>query len=284
MRLDRWLPADARWCQIAFLASFLAAGVAVLGFEVPPWQPPLVLAAACGTQWAMMRALRTPDVGYRSAVITALGLSLLLRSDWPWLPPLAAAMAIAAKFLIRVRAKHLFNPATFGLAAAMLLTSHAWCSPSQWGEASAVLAWLAILGLAVVSRAFRTDISVAFLGTWVVLKAGRVLYLEQRPEVLAHQLAVGSLILFAFFMISDPKTTPDHRWGRVAFAAAVAGLGFYLQHGLWWQNGLIWALFLLSPLVPLIDRFLPAPAYAWGRTRSVPCPSTAVALPASLPS
>ena len=55
--------------------------------------------------------------------------------------------------------------------------------------------------------------SLAFLGSWVLLKLGRVLWLGQRPAVLGHQLLVGSLILFTFFMISDPKTTPDRRLG-----------------------------------------------------------------------
>jgi Na+-translocating ferredoxin:NAD+ oxidoreductase RnfD subunit len=105
------------------------------------------------------------------------------------------------------------------------------------------------------------------LGSWVALKTARVLYLGQRPEVLLHQLNVGSLILFTFFMISDPKTTPDRRSARILFAAAVAGLAFVLQHSFWWYNSLIWALLLLSTLVPLIDRFLPADRYQWPAER-----------------
>ena len=66
--------------------------------------------------------------------------------------------------------------------------------------------------------AFRTDVSLAFLGSWVLLKLGRVLWLGQRPAVLGHQLLVGSLILFTFFMISDPKTTPDRGARRIGWA------------------------------------------------------------------
>ena len=67
------------------------------------------------------------------------------------MPPLAAIIAIGAKYLVRIRGKHVFNPGMLGLTSCILLTGHAWCSPSQWGEGMALLAWFAVLGLAVVS-------------------------------------------------------------------------------------------------------------------------------------
>jgi Na+-transporting NADH:ubiquinone oxidoreductase subunit NqrB len=252
---------DPRWLQIAFLSSFLACGF-WLGV-VPAWQPPLCLAAALAAQEIGRRLTGAPPSTQRSAIITGLGLSLLLRTDLFWLAPLAAVLAIASKFLLRFRDKHLFNPANFGLAVCMLVTAHAWCSPSQWGESILLRIWFLALGLAVVNRAFRTDTSLAFLGCWALLKAARVLYLGQSSGVFLHQLEVGSLIVFTFFMISDPKTTPDHRLGRVIFAALVAALGFFIETHLWIRNGPIWALFLLSPLVPVLDQWLRATRYQW---------------------
>lgn len=254
---------DPRVLQIAFLGTFLIAGLTVLDFDLPLWQPPLIVLTACATQFALTRLMRVPPAGYLSPVISSLGLTLLLRSDLWWLPPLAAVVAIGSKFLLRFRGKHIFNPTNLGLAAAMLLSTHVWCSPSQWGENGVTVAWFAIFGLAVASRAFRSDVSLAFFATWVLLKLGRVLYLGQKSTVLFHQLSTGSLILFTFFMISDPKTTPDSRAGRIVLAVGVAGLGFYLQHGLWKYNALIWALLLASPLVPLIDRLFKGARYHW---------------------
>jgi Na+-transporting NADH:ubiquinone oxidoreductase subunit NqrB len=263
MPLAAALPRDPRHLQIAFLASFLAAGVGWLGFDVPVWQPPLIMLTACVTQWTMTRLFQAPPVGYLSPLITSLGLSLLLRTDAFWVGPFAAAVAISSKFVLRVRGKHLFNPTNLGLVAAMLLTPHAWCSPSQWGHSGALLGWFAAFGLAVAHRSFRSDVSLAFLGSWVLLKAARIFYLGAPWASLQHQLSAGGLILFTFFMISDPKTTPDHRVGRVLYALFVAGLAFFLLHGLWWQNALIWALCLVSPLTPLIDRVLPSGRFQW---------------------
>ena len=271
------LPRDPRWLQIAFLSSFLVTGVLFLGFDIPWWQPPILLGCAWSTQWLMTQVLKVPPAGYLSPTITGLGLSILLRTDALWVLPLAAFAAIAGKFVIRIRGKHLFNPANLGLGVAMLCTSHAWCSPSQWSENTVLIAWFAVLGCAVTQRAFRQDISLAFLAAWVALKVGRVLYLGQHLPALVHQLAVGSLIIFAFFMISDPKTTPDHRAGRIFYAALVASVGFAIQFGLWWQNGLIWALLACSPLVPLIDSL-------WSPQRKVvPCMPSLVSVSVSSP-
>ncbi len=254
-------PREPRWFQIAFLGSFLVAGLQ--SDAIPAWEPPLTVGTALLTQAGLGRWKRAPPGHLLSGAITGLGLTLLLRSDIPWIPPLAAVGAIASKFLLRIKGKHVFNPANGALVGAMLLTTHVWCSPSQWGESTVLLFWFIALGITVSVRSLRSDISLAFLVFWLALKAGRVLYLGQRPQVLVHQVSIGSLIVFTFFMISDPKTTPDHRLARIAFAGLVAVLAFTLQHGYWIQNAPIWALAVLSPLVPLLDRLARSERYRW---------------------
>jgi Na+-transporting NADH:ubiquinone oxidoreductase subunit NqrB len=242
---------DPRWLQVAFLGTFLSVGLASRDF--PIWHGPLLFAAALGTQLACMRLLRLENVGMLSAVITACGLTLLLRSDVWWLPPLAAMAAIGSKFTVRIRGRHFLNPANLGITAAMLATSHVWCSPAQWGEGGLLLLWMFALGCMVAHRAFRSDVSLAFLGSWIALRAARVLWLGQSGQVLLHQLVSGSLILFTFFMISDPKTTPRGRTARLVFGAAVACGAFALQHVAYARNPLLWALLLSAPLTPLFD-------------------------------
>jgi Na+-transporting NADH:ubiquinone oxidoreductase subunit NqrB len=237
--------------QIAFLATFLALGLASRDF--PLWHAPLLFAVALGTQLACTRLLKLENMSVLSAVITACGLTLLLRSDVWWLPPLAAVAAIASKFAVRIRGRHFLNPANLGITAAMLVTPHAWCSPAQWGEGGLLLLWMFALGCMVAHRAFRSDVSLAFLVSWIALRAARVLWLGQSSQVLLHQLVSGSLILFTFFMISDPKTTPRGRAARLAFGATVACGAFALQHLAYTRNPLLWALLLSAPLTPLFD-------------------------------
>ena len=244
------MPRDPRLLQIAFLCRFLLLGLATRDF--PIWHAPLLFASCLGTQLLCERLLKLPHAGLLSPIITSFGLTLLLRAGALWIPPLAGALAIASKYAVRIRGRHFFNPANFGLCCMMLLTTEAWCSPTQWGESGILLLWILALGLAVAHRAFRADVSVAFLGSWLLLRAARVLYLGQHPAVLLHQLASGSLLLFTFFMISDPKTTPRSRTARVAFAIIVALVAFQLSLR-WVQNPILWALFLCAPLTPLFD-------------------------------
>lgn len=264
------MPRDPRWLQIAFLASFLAFGLAARDF--PLWHAPLVFAACLATQALCARMLGVETNGWLSPVITAFGLTILLRSDVLWAPPLAAAVAIASKFLVRVRGRHFLNPANAGLCAVLLLTPRAWCSPTQWGESAIFLLWILALGLSVAHRAFRSDASLAFLAAHVGLKAARVLWLGQRPAVLVHQLESGALLLFAFFMISDPKTTPRSRPLRIAYAGSVALVAFALQLR-FVDNSLLWALLFCAPLTPLLDHL---PSHL---PKEIPCAS-----PSPLPS
>jgi enediyne biosynthesis protein E5 len=70
-------------------------------------------------------------------------------------------------------------------------------------------------------------------------------------------------LLFTFFMISDPKTTPDSRNGRFLFALLVAAGAAYVQFGLYRTNGLLWSLVVCSALTPFIDYLLPGTKYQW---------------------
>ncbi len=106
--------------------------------------------------------------------ITCFGLSILLRADSLWVHPLAAALAISAKFVIRFHGKHLYNPANLGVILAISLFPGAWISPGQWGQDVALAGWFVVLGGVVVNRAQRSDIAWVFLAAYLGLVALRV--------------------------------------------------------------------------------------------------------------
>ena len=167
---------------------------------------------------------------------------------------LAAVVTIAGKFLIRVNGKHVFNPTNGGIVAMLLLTDQVWVSPGQWGAAAFFAFLMACAGSLVVNRATRSDVTYAFIACYCALVFGRSFYLGEPLAIPLHRLESGALLLFTFFMISDPKTTPDSRAGRVLFAALVAFGAWYIQFRLFRTNGLLWSLAACSTIVPLIDR------------------------------
>jgi len=257
---------DARLFQIAFLATLLTIGVLARDFALLPQQMALAFAAGLATQALWIRALKIGHRGVLSAVITCFGLSILLRADSLWVHPLAAALAISAKFVLRIHGKHLYNPANLGVIVAISLFPGAWISPGQWGQEVALAAWFVVLGGLVANRARRADIAWVFLAAYLGLIALRVTALGQPWAIFFHQFTNGGLLLFAFFMISDPMTIPNHRRARIAYAVIVA-IGAFLWHfALFKPNGLVWALFFLTPLVPLFDRYWPAEKFEWSGT------------------
>jgi enediyne biosynthesis protein E5 len=183
---------------------------------------------------------------------------------------LTAVVAIASKFTLRVRGKHVFNPTNFALVSMTLLTTSVWVSPGQWGSGTIFAFLLASAGGLVVNRAARADVTCAFLVSYAALLIGRSLWLGEPLAIPLHRLENGALVLFSFFMISDPKTTPDSRAGRVLFAGLVALGAYVVQFWLFRTNGLLWSLAVCSLAVPLIDLLLPGPRYQWQPTETSP--------------
>jgi Na+-transporting NADH:ubiquinone oxidoreductase subunit NqrB len=203
----------------------------------------------------------------RSALITALGLSLLLRADHWTTMALAAASAIASKFFLQVNNKHFFNPANFGIISALVFTSDAWVSPGQWGEEW----WYGLLfagaGGMILQRIGRWDTTAAFLGAYSLLEAMRNLWLGWTWDVYWHRLMSGSLLLFALFMVTDPRSIPNARIGRIVWAVCIAIFTFILRNYFFIPTAVFWALFIFAPLTILFDFLYAAPQFSWVKVR-----------------
>src|SRR6516225_7555109 len=249
--------ADARTWQILSLGLLLTYGVAMLGFDQAPANIALIIASALATQWLCGRTISGAPFDPLSPLITALSPCLLLRASLPTVLALAAVLAISSKFVLRFDGKHIFNPANFAIALLLLVTNVAWISPAQWGSRTWAVFLFVSLACLVLSRAKRGDIAIAFLGSYVAILLARALYLGDPLAIPMKQMQSGALLLFTFFMITDPKTTPDRRSARVLFAVLVAAAGAWLQFAYYMPQGLMYALFFASPLVPLLDRLFP---------------------------
>ena len=276
---DRSLWADPRVYQIGTLAGLLIYGMGWLEFDITLTRAALLLFTVLATQWIGDRVTRSGApfaTSARSALISGLSLCLLLRTNYAGLAMAAAIVTIASKFLVRVNGKHVFNPTNGGIVAMLLLSDQVWVSPGQWGAVAFFAFLMACAGSLVVNRAARSDVTYAFVACYCALVFGRSLYLGEPFAIPLHRLESGAVLLFTFFMISDPKTTPDSRAGRVCFAALVAFVAWYIQFRLFRTNGLLWSLAACSALVPIVDRLLPGARYAWASRQSTSTPSPAL--------
>ncbi len=266
---------DPRLYQIVSLSTLLLYGVIWLHFDISVIQIAVTLATALLTQYAGTRFCNLPAFDPKSPLISSLSLCLLLRTEHLAVAALASFVAIGSKFVIRWKEKHVFNPTNLALAV-MIAGGFGWISPGQWGQVAWFGFLIACLGSLVVTRAARADVTLAFLAFYVGLLFARAIWLGDPLTIPLHQIESGALLIFAFFMISDPKTTPDSGTGRIIYALLVTLAALYAQFGFFRPNGPLWGLIACAPLVPLIDRLLPAVRYDWSRPTtgqpSVPVP------------
>ena len=286
--LARHLPQDPRYYQIGVLTTLLVAGLTLFDFDLRPANVAAIVLTALAVQGLGGRLSGLARFDARSALISACSLCLLLRTGDMWLAAAAAAISIGSKFVLRVGNKHIFNPTNIGIVALLLVSDRVWVSPAQWGSTAFVAFLLACMGTVVVTRAVRADITLAFLAAYAGLLLTRAVWLGDPLTIPLRQLQNGALLIFAFFMISDPRSTPDRRSGRIVFAVLVALVAWYIQFRLFRTNGLLWALAVVSPLGPIFDRLWPGTRYDWSRpgtggrvtaARRGPVPSSELSLP-----
>jgi Na+-transporting NADH:ubiquinone oxidoreductase subunit NqrB len=265
---------DPRYFQIATLCILL---VLLVFWRQQSWDAGIfafILAVGLGAQAFGSRWAQLQYFDSKSALISCLSLMLLLKTNSFLWAGVIAAITILSKFFLRAHNRHLFNPTNFGLALALLCTDQVWLSHGQWGHGPFWVLFACCTGTYILFLAKRSDITVAFLGFWCAFIFGRALYLGDPMAIPMHSIQNGALLIFAFFMISDPKTTPDTRAGRILFAGMVALGAYIVQYHFYEPNGLIYALAFLSPLTLIINRLLPGRPYNWPKPRW-PTPSFA---------
>jgi hypothetical protein len=281
---------DPRLHLTAVIISIHFLGQIALGFRVsvPQILVAILVCAVIEVGWTLYKTGTL--VWPASAMLTGSGVALILRlSDmqsndhWSWrgwyVFALVAGLSLLTKYLIRYRGSHIFNPSNVGLVAAFLLLGSTRIEPLDFWWAPfdgwMIAAYLIILvgGLLITARLHLLGMSAAFwftlaIGIGVLAASGHCMTARWsfEPVCGAHFWWVivfsPEILIFLFFMITDPKTTPAGRVARVVFGIGVAMVCTLLIAPQATEFGAKVA--LLSGLVVLcvarvfFERFLPA--------------------------
>jgi hypothetical protein len=264
---------DPRAFQVVFQAIFLSYGLLLLEWE-PDWIHYGLSIGGCLAMQYAAESIKTKRLlswkefdrwGF-SVLISAMSLCLLLKTNHWYTSLLAAALTVLSKYLLTWNHRHVFNPSAFGIVATIWLTGDAWLSPAQWGSGTVIFFTVITLGTIVVTRVQKLDVTLAFLFTYIGLLYWRqVLFLGWPVDHFLYSITTGSLLLFSFFMISDPKTSPSHPGARIAWSVIIALFAFYLTTFWWKFNTTVWVLVAAGPLVPLLDHFFKREAFQWNK-------------------
>ena len=263
---------DARYFQIIFQSIFLCYGIFILHWRNESWLYVAYFATSFAVQFVCEYFLGMKNIpflqrlknGIPSVLISSFGLSLLLKTNYWWVAVFAAGVSILSKYILRINGKHIFNPSALGIVVALVLTGKAWISPGQWGSGVVILFGVCCLGFIVVSRVQKLDVTLAFLGTFAgLIFIRQIIYLGWPMDHFIQSVSTGSLLLFSFFMITDPKTIPNHTVVRILWCTAIAAVAFYLTAFKFMNGAPIFVLILAQPLVPILDKFFKAKKFEW---------------------
>lgn len=254
---------DPRYYQAAIQLSLLLWGMLGNYFSVAPAAVFTVLSAALLCQWGFTRYLSLA-LNPLSTLNTALSVLLLLHAVHVGWLALAAVLAVSSKFLLRLHGRHVFNPSNIGIVLVLLLTDSAWVAHGKWGQGIWLALLLAGFGLVLLLGAKQMLTSFAFLATYVILLLGRTFWLGDPLSIPLHQLQNGALLIFTFFMLSDPMTTPESAGGRWVYGGWVALLAAWLQFQWFIPNAFLYALACSSPMVLFINYKFKGTRFNWG--------------------
>jgi hypothetical protein len=253
---------DPRYYQLAVQGSLLLWGMIFLGISLSVVDMLAVWVVALGTQWILTHHYQLA-FNPLSAINSSMSILLLLHATQSLWLVLAIVLAISSKFFIRWNHRHIFNPSNIGIVAVLLLTDSAWITSGQWGQTM----WWAILllglGLLFFIGISRLLSSLSFLFIFALLIILRAVWLGDTWNIPLHQLQSGALLVFTFFMLSDPMTTPDSRMGRILFGSMVALIAWVLQFIYYIPNAFLYALALSSPFVLIINKISWGKHYHW---------------------
>jgi hypothetical protein len=278
-------------------------GHAFLGFETS-WVVPIAALATAYAAETLLEALdaracgRPPRYagGWGQRVdfllpghISALACAMLLYSNGRIGPVVfAVVVAVASKVLLRApiggKTRHFFNPSNLGITAALLLFPWVGIAPpyqfteNLYGPAD----WLLPAAIVVAGSTLNTRVTrripliLAWLVGFAVVALSRSLLVGAPPAAALVPMTGVAFVLFTFYMVTDPATTPSSRQGQIAFGAAVA-----IVYGILMAAHVVFGLIFALTLVCL-GRGVWLYAAAWAESRAsvptvAPAASSAVA-------
>ena len=120
--------------------------------------------------------------------------------------------------------------------------------------ATAVTILIACLVYLVIRRAVSAWTVLPYAATCAVLAAVFPRIDTAWTVSVLSELCAGYLLFAGIFMLADPVTSPRHPLGRVTYGVLAGGLVMLLRHIGRFEDGAAFAILLLSPFAPLIDR------------------------------
>ena len=199
----------------------------------------VAMATASLIDWIVGKIRKNKRLIPDGGMITGLIIGLILSDTVHWdVVALTAGIAVASKHLLKIGRKPIFNPAAFALLFALLVfhTGQSW-----WGDLADIpvifLPVLLIGGFFITSRVNKFPQVLVYLGTYFLLMTLAALFhlgnAAYTPGDALRVPLLNATLFMAFFMLTDPPTSPGKDVQQASFSilAAIISAGVYLIFG-----------------------------------------------------
>jgi enediyne biosynthesis protein E5 len=192
--------------------------------------------------------------------ISALAVAMLTyTNDRLWVVAFATAVAIGSKALLRAPigkgTRHFYNPSNFGITVALLCFSWVGIAPPYMftenldGVGDWLLPALIICTGTLLNARFthRLPLIAAWLVGFAAQAAVRSLAFDTPLAAALLPMTGVAFILYTFYMVTDPATTPDGKYAQIAFGGGVAAV-----YGLLMVSQVVFGLFFALTIVSTV--------------------------------
>jgi Na+-translocating ferredoxin:NAD+ oxidoreductase RnfD subunit len=235
------------------ISIILLAGELTYGILQSYWHTALAIGTAIVLEIALswFATGRFPHLA--SAYITGISVGILVRTPIPWLFALCSILSISSKYALRVRGRHLWNPSNLGVSVLLFLVPQSIAPLSlEWGNFIWVPIIILCFGFLILYTLGRLHITLTYVIAFSVLSMVRSAFTGHPLEAELGLITAPSYLLFMFFMITDPKTTPLTWWRQIGVTIIVAVVETILR---FFENphAPYYALFIVFPIANLTE-------------------------------
>ncbi len=183
-----------------------------------------------------------------SAAITAFFIAAALSTGQSWyIPLIAAATAIISKHIIKIKNRHIFNPAAFGLFIVMLFFN----SVIEWWASFPL--WLVIIfGIFMMYKMKNYYLISSYLTAGILTSL--VYHVITNHEITFKILFFSMNFFFMMFMLIEPMTSPFRKKGKIIYGITAAIISFFALIIIPQYDNSIIALLIANLFVPLLNR------------------------------
>lgn len=241
--------------QMINLILLFLVGKFLLEIPITWFETFIVLSAALiiDHSFIFLRTRTLPYFSY-SSLNTALGVLFLLRSAELSVYLIVLLLAFFQKYFFTIKGKHFLNPSNVAVVAGLLFFPYlTHTTPNQWGNAWWIGVLMTIFGLLIALRVKRIVIPLFFIPVYSLY---HYIFISNNLHNIFAILISGSFLLFIYFMMTDPRTTPSKVSNQILYAILIATLTFAFELLFGFREiNMFLALFITSLFIPLIRYF-----------------------------